>query len=93
MDNLKFFIVPIKQHATSASPHEGISYQCRVVDVNYKEIFNQVLNEADHDIFIRIMVSDKYALLYRHHEILGDLALLKIDAHDKSPIPDGSKYP
>lgn len=88
---VKYFICPI-QFQTSGSL-DGTSYICRVVDEMYNEIFNYTLNKIDTDAFVSIMKSDKSALLYRTHEILGKVAYWKIDNSQNRTVLNGAKYP
>lgn len=70
-----------------------IVYHCRVINNDYKEVFNQILNEEEKIAFEKIMESNKEALLYRTHEKLRSLALIKIDEQAKRNIIDGTKFP
>jgi hypothetical protein len=84
---LKYFIITILQSDNIRA------YDCRVVNDQYKEVFNETLDEHDKDIFEKIMCSDKEALLYKTHEKLGKLTFLKIDEQQKVDILDGTKWP
>jgi len=88
---VKYFIIPIL-YQTSGSDDET-SYSCRVVDEKYNELFNHTLNKKDTEAFVSIMESDKGALLYRTHEILGQIAYWKMDNQHKRTVLDGSRYP
>ena len=88
---VKYFIVPIL--FTTSGSDEGTSYICRVVDEKYNEIFYRTLNRIDTDAFISIMESDKNALLYRTHELLGELAYWEMDNYHKKAVLDGARYP
>ncbi|MFW6173800.1 MAG: hypothetical protein ACOC5T_08650 [Elusimicrobiota bacterium] len=89
---IKYFIIPIV-NATSACENGILMYHCRIVTNDYKEIFNLLLNEEDTKAFIEIMKSDKSALLYRTHNLLGEVAYWKMDHCHKNIIRDGIKYP
>ncbi len=97
MANLRYFITGphINLYESSASSnlirHE--SFSAKIVDENYREVIHIELNKEESDIFRSIMKADKYALLYRTHDKLGDVAYFKIDKHEKVPIPDGAKFP
>lgn len=91
---IKYFIIPTIIYSTSGSDlPTTINYLCRVIDPDYNEIFSSYLNEKDMQSFKSIMESDKNALLYRTHEILGQIAYWKIDNHQKKAILDAVKYP
>lgn len=92
IEDLRYFVVPVLHSATSASD-EFEAYHCRVVNKDYKELFNELLSAKDYKIFLKIVTSNKDALLYRRHEIFGNLALLKIDGHTYRPIPNGTIWP
>lgn len=89
---VRYFIVPVL-HQTSACEEGVMMNQCRVVDNNYKEIFNLLLDKDDTQAFMKIMASDKGALLYRTHEVLGEVAYWKMDNLHKMIVFDGVKYP
>ena len=90
IEPLRYFIVPIL-HTTSAG--DSNKFNCRVINQQYREIFNDLLDEEDKEIFERIMNSDKDALLYLRHPVLGKMAELKIDEQQKISIIDGTKCP
>ena len=91
MDKLRYFIVPVV--FSTSGDHEPIDNLCRVVGDDYRELFNFVLNLKDTELFIKIMKSDKDALLNRTHEILGELSYWKIDFCQGQVIQDGLVYP
>jgi len=71
-------------------------WQCRVVDSNYREIFNEIfVEEEDMIAFRKIMDSDKGALLYKTNSntVIVKLANWKIDKQQKLSIKDGLKFP
>lgn len=70
-----------------------LQYHCKVVDEYYNEIFAELLTVEDKEAFERIMSSNKEALLYKNHDKLGKIALIKIDEQTESNIIDGTKFP
>ena len=87
--DFRYFIVPILQ-STSDGSSDVIMYHCRVVDFQYREIFNETFNNEDKEIFIKIMKLDKEALLYRTNERLSKICNIKIDHLQNKNIVDGT---
>ena len=89
-EQLKYFITSFTR-TTSAG--ELPMFVCRVVNEKYKEFFTFTLEEEDKDIFKLICSDNKYALLYKNHPKLYDLALFKIEQYSNCEIFNGNIYP
>jgi hypothetical protein len=93
ISDYKYFISTILY---STSAEDTIAWQCRVVDTNYREIFNDIfITRSELKTFQEIMESDKEALLNRKHynKSLARIADWKIDHQPKLTIKDGVKFP
>ena len=89
---IRYFIIPINEQ-TSSCPEDETLNHCRVIDWKYREIFNFLLDSKDTKVFLKIINCNKNALLYRTHDILGEMAYWKIDKLHKTMIYNGLTYP
>jgi len=93
ISKLRYFINTV---INTTSAGDEPAWHCRVVDSNYREVFNELfVEEEEVKVFRDIMDSDKGALLYRTHrnKVIVKLSEWKIDKHQKLSVKDGTRFP
>lgn len=60
---------------SAESPDGRIVY---IVDKNYTKKFSSLVSDEEFEIFKKIMANNKYAFLYKDHEVLGRAAIVKM---------------